>query len=202
MPASTIVRTGRLPRIPWKNAAGTTREVAVFPGGAGPDNYEWRISVADIGHDAAFSTFRGTDRHFLLATGGTLTMNVDGACRTAAYARPEAFPGESDVSVSMSTGPTSAINLITKRAFCTGDISVARLNGPLIPHESAVALVLLDGTARMDNGERLEPLDFLMCCPTNERIHFEEALVATISVIPKDWWCRIREVVARDVTVQ
>ncbi|WP_427132557.1 HutD/Ves family protein [Pseudarthrobacter sp. S9] len=184
MPLGSIIRTSRLARVPWKNGAGTTREGAVFPDGAGPDSFWWRISVADIIEDAAFSTFPGTDRHFLLATAGTLTMDVDGARRTAAYGRPETFPGEADVSVRLSSGPTSVINLITKHPYCTGDVSVERLDGPLIPHVNAVALVLLNGAAWIDSGERLEPLDFLICGPTTEGIQFKEALVATISVFP------------------
>nr|WP_091254393.1 HutD family protein [Arthrobacter sp. ok909] len=184
LPSPAIVRTGHLPRIPWKNRAGTTREVAVFPGGAGPDNFSWRISVADIGEDAAFSTFPGTDRHFLLATASTLTMDIGGTCRTATYGRPEAFPGDAATTVRLSSGPTSAINLITKRAHCTGAVSVERHDGPFIPDVNAVALALLDGAAWIDSGESPEPLDFLMCGPTTERIHFKEALVATFSVFP------------------
>ena len=140
--------------------------------------------MADIVEDAAFSTFLGADRHFLLATAGTLTMKIDGGRRTATYGRPETFPGEADVSVRLSSGPTSVVNLITRRAYCTGDVSVERLDGPLIPHVNAVALALLDGAAWIDSGERVEPLDFLMCGPGTEGIHFKEALVATISVFP------------------
>ncbi|GAA2140421.1 HutD family protein [Arthrobacter humicola] len=186
MPKRSIVRTPRLHRIPWKNGGGTTREVAVFPGGAGPDTFRWRLSLADIVKDAAFSNFRGTDRHFLLATPGNLSMVVDGARRTAAYGRTEAFPGEADVSVKLSSGPTSVINLITARADCTGDVSVDRLDGPLIPQPYAVAWALLDGTAWDDSGEQLEPLDFLMCGPGAEGIHFNEALMATLFVLPRD----------------
>ncbi|MEN8585277.1 HutD family protein [Burkholderia sp. RS01] len=185
MPEPSIVRTGRLPRLPWKNGAGTTREVAILPGGSGPDTFRWRLSLADIDEDAAFSTFHGTDRHFLVASADTLTMDVDGVPRTASYGRTETFPGEADVSVRLSSGPVSVINLITAGAYCTGDVSVERLDGPWIPHVNAVALALLDGTAWLDSGELLEPLDFLMCGPGTVGIQLKEALVATISVFPE-----------------
>lgn len=183
MTSHAVVRTGGLPRVPWKNGAGTTREVAVFPSGAGPDDFWWRISVADIVQDGAFSVFAGADRHFLLASAGTLAMDVDGEPRTAAYGRTEAFPGEADVSVQLSAGPTSVINLITNRAFCRGFIDVQHIDGPHVPDGNAVALALLDGAAWAD-GERLQPLDFLTCGQGTEGILFKEAIVATVSVLP------------------
>ena len=140
--------------------------------------------MADIDQDSAFSTFSGAGRHFLIASPGYLHMNIGGELRTAAYGRPETFPGEAEVSVSLATGPTSVINLITQRAFCTGDVAVERIDGPLTPHVNAVALALLDGAAWMDDGEMLEPLDFLICGPGPLVVHLKEALVATISVFP------------------
>jgi environmental stress-induced protein Ves len=182
VPENSIVRTGRLPRLPWKNGAGATREVAILPGGSAPDNFSWRISVADIDQDGAFSSFSGADRHFLIASSGWLHMKIEGERRTAAYGRRESFPGEADVSVRLATGPISVINLITQRAFCTGDIAVERINGHIVPHVNAVALALLDGTASTTDGQTLQPLDFLMCGSGSAGVQFKEALVATISV--------------------
>jgi environmental stress-induced protein Ves len=184
MPSTSIVRTSRLPRVPWKNGAGTTREAVVYPASEGSSGFRWRISVADIDQDSAFSIFAGADRHFLIASPGYLHLNIDGELRTAAYGRPETFPGEAEVSAKLATGPTSVINLITQRALCTGDLAVERADGPLAPYRHAVALALLDGAALTGDGQRLEPLDFLMCGPGTAGIQFKDALVATISVFP------------------
>ncbi|WP_354962132.1 HutD family protein [Arthrobacter sp. Bi83] len=47
--------TGRLPRIPWRNAAGITREVAVDTAPAGSPCFRWRLNVGGIDHDGAGS---------------------------------------------------------------------------------------------------------------------------------------------------
>ncbi|MGZ4662049.1 MAG: HutD/Ves family protein [Arthrobacter sp.] len=184
MPPAELIRTRCRPRVPWKNGAGTTREVAVYPASAGSSDFQWRLSVADIVQDGAFSNFSGADRHFLVTTPGYLHMTINGELRTAACGRPETFPGEADVLARLSTGPTSAINLITQRAFCTGSIAVERIDEPLIPHVNVVALTLLDGAATTNDGQRLKPLDFVICRPGTLEIQFKKALVATISVFP------------------
>ena len=45
IPAQDLVRT------PWKNGGGTTAEVAVHPPGAGFEDFDWRISMADVAAD-------------------------------------------------------------------------------------------------------------------------------------------------------
>ncbi|MCB5290602.1 HutD family protein [Arthrobacter sp. SO3] len=127
----------------------------------------------------------------LLGGGPGLKISCDAVPASAvmsdglASPEPEAFPGEADVSVRLATGPTSAINLITQRASCTGNVAVERIDGPLIPHSNAAALALLDGAALTDDGEILQPLDFLMCGPETKGILFKKALVATIFVFPR-----------------
>ena len=44
---------------PWKNGGGATREIACWPAGTGLDSFDWRISVATIAADGAFSLFAG-----------------------------------------------------------------------------------------------------------------------------------------------
>jgi environmental stress-induced protein Ves len=51
----------RTPR-PWKNGGGQTTDVAVFPDGAGLDDFDWRVSIARVDGDGPFSIFPGVDR--------------------------------------------------------------------------------------------------------------------------------------------
>jgi hypothetical protein len=44
----------------------------------------------------------------------------------------------------------------------------------------------------MDDGDRLEPLDFLVCGLGTEGIRFKDAWVATVSVFPSDGVVRLR----------
>jgi environmental stress-induced protein Ves len=58
-----------LPPQRWKNGAGTTREIAVEPAGAGTDDFDWRLSLAEVDRDAPFSAFPGVDRCIVLLRG-------------------------------------------------------------------------------------------------------------------------------------
>jgi environmental stress-induced protein Ves len=107
-------------------------------------------------------------------------MDVDRECRTAAYGRPEAFPGEADVSVRLATGPTSVINLITQRAFCRGSIDLQHIEGAQVTGVNAVALSLLDGAAWLDDGQRIDPGDILVLGSEAPQVFFEDAVVASL----------------------
>lgn len=48
---------------PWRNGAGTTRELASRTDAGG--ELLWRISLASLDDDAAFSVFAGLDRLFV-----------------------------------------------------------------------------------------------------------------------------------------
>ena len=47
------MRFAELPLAPWRNGGGVTREVAVD--GPGAQDFEWRISIADVNEPGPFS---------------------------------------------------------------------------------------------------------------------------------------------------
>ena len=59
--------------VPWRNSGGVTRELLRWPD---TDNWLWRISVAEVASDGAFSHFAGVQRWLaiLSGTGVRLTM--------------------------------------------------------------------------------------------------------------------------------
>src|SRR5665647_2813187 len=63
-----IVRFAELPVIPWRNGGGVTREV-VASGGSDPQDFDWRISIADVSQSGPFSAFPGVDRVITLVEG-------------------------------------------------------------------------------------------------------------------------------------
>jgi uncharacterized protein len=63
-----------LPTQRWKNGAGTTREVARGPADASFDDFDWRISLAEIERDAPFSAFPGIERCIVLLQGTGMEM--------------------------------------------------------------------------------------------------------------------------------
>ena len=60
---------------PWKNGGGATREIACWPPGTGLDSFDWRISVATIAADGAFSVFAGIDRSITLLSGDGVRLH-------------------------------------------------------------------------------------------------------------------------------
>ena len=52
-----VIRNHDLVRVPWKNGGGTTAQVAAFPEESGFESFGWRLSMADVGSDGAFSPF-------------------------------------------------------------------------------------------------------------------------------------------------
>jgi len=63
--------------MPWKNGGGSTTELAVFPEGAGLDEFYWRLSMAQVSSDGAFSHFAQIDRTLAILTGQGLVLVHD-----------------------------------------------------------------------------------------------------------------------------
>ena len=63
-----------LPAMAWKNGGGVTREIVREPAGASLDDFDWRVSVADIAAAGPFSRFVGVDRHLLLLEGDGVNL--------------------------------------------------------------------------------------------------------------------------------
>ncbi|MEV2226609.1 HutD family protein [Nocardia vinacea] len=126
----------------WRNGAGATRELAVVRAPSG--DILWRISVADLDRDAAFSVFPGMDRLFTAL--GTLQLVVDGSPVDMLAGSQMRFPGEAPVSVSL-PAPTRALNVMTRRGLCHAEVTLRRAHpasGEPAPDGTAAATVDLD----------------------------------------------------------
>lgn len=118
----------RLPSQRWKNGAGTTREIAVEPSGAGTADFDWRLSLAEVEHDAPFSAFPGIDRCIVLLRGSGMALQPDDG--TAAHElrplQPWSFAGERAVEARLSDGPCQDFNVMTRRGRWRADVRVLR----------------------------------------------------------------------------
>lgn len=183
-PVRTVINPFLLPPVPWRNGGGITREIAVSPSGAGYTDFDWRLSIADIVQSGPFSSLPGVDRHFLMATEGSLRMIIDGRSRQLKRGSDAAFTGEAEVSVEVLKGPTRNLNLMTRRGVCRGSIGVGHVDGPVLAGagRGPAAVVLLSGTARLEDGTELKPFHALLPGRGEEQIHCRDALVATVCV--------------------
>ena len=64
-----VLRAENYRRMPWKNGGGETTEIAVFPAGAGLDDFDWRVSMARVESSGPFSVFPGIDRTLAILEG-------------------------------------------------------------------------------------------------------------------------------------
>lgn len=102
-----------LPSEPWRNGAGSTRVVAsLFDG----DQLQWRISVADVVGDQAFSSFAGLDRTAALINGNGIDL-VDGptCLRMRSLGDTASFPGQWMPRPELVDGPVQLWNVMTRR---------------------------------------------------------------------------------------
>ncbi|MDR5739774.1 MULTISPECIES: HutD family protein [unclassified Caballeronia] len=114
--------------MPWKNGGGVTREIAASPPGASLDAFAWRLSVADVSADGAFSAFPGVDRVLVLLGGAGMRLTeTDG--RVHALDRPLAiarFAGETPIHAALLAGPTRDFNVMVRRDRARASVDVRR----------------------------------------------------------------------------
>lgn len=97
---------------PWKNGGGITRELLRWPD---TDDYDIRVSLADVTSNGPFSKFPGYSR-FLVWIGPN-PIDLCTSRRIISYATPSAtthFLGNPDIVATLPSGPTRLLNLIVK----------------------------------------------------------------------------------------
>lgn len=111
-----ILRAADRTNAPWKNGGGVTREVAVHPPGSDLDNFDWRVSLAEVRRGGAFSTFTGVDRHMAVISGG-LAVSIAGRepLSLSSDSPPLTFPGEVPVHAEPRAEPVTDLNVMTRR---------------------------------------------------------------------------------------
>lgn len=130
---------------PWKNGGGATREIACWPAGTGLDSFDWRISVATIAADGAFSVFAGIERSITLLSGdGVLLHGEHGTHRLDQPLVPFAFAGETPIRATLLGGASEDFNVMTRRGRCRADVKVWRqaADWPSEPPHAALLLAV------------------------------------------------------------
>jgi environmental stress-induced protein Ves len=144
-----VLRNVDYRRMRWKNGGGWTTELAVFPeSGTGADApFDWRVSIAEIESDGAFSPFPGCDRHIALLEGVGMELRFDDAetLRLDQRLRFVPFAGEARVFGKLLAGPVRDFNVMTRRERCRAEILVRPLVGPMVFFPDATWFVYLAG---------------------------------------------------------
>src|SRR5262245_16636466 len=112
-----VLRSTEYRRMPWKNGAGETIEVAVSPASAGLDDFEWRISMAAVPSSGPFSIFPGVDRTLSILEGDGLRLDILDAqtVELTKASAPFAFPADVPVHASLISRSVADLNVMTRR---------------------------------------------------------------------------------------
>lgn len=167
----------------WRNGLGWTREILRWPCAVHPeaaDDWDWRMSIAEIERDGPFSTFDGIDRELVLLQGNGVRLCFDdGEVREVEPPHGRVrFAGERAVSGELIDGTTHDFNLMWRRAHIDAHLWHRPLVGSMVifvePGETW-AVHVLSGQAHAANDSDREAAamgDTLLLSATDGRARF------------------------------
>jgi environmental stress-induced protein Ves len=160
---SWVVPANEYRRERWRNGLGWTREIHAQAATGKPGDWAWRLSIAEIEHDAAFSAFPGVERELVLLSGNGLRLRfVDGEVRELHPPHDKLrFAGERAVTGELLDGPTQDFNLMWRRDLVEAQLWHRPLVGPMVVFAepgTVWAIHLLAGQARFADESGLPAL--------------------------------------------
>lgn len=162
-----VLRAAERAAAPWKNGGGVTREVAVSPPGSAVGEFDWRVSIAEIGVAGPFSAFPGVDRRMAILE-GRLSLFIDGEAPLTLSRDSAAvsFPGEVPVFAEPLGSVVTDLNVMTRRGCCSATLTRCTERGPAVLGRGAgTRLLIARSNLTASSGELaipLSPLDALL----------------------------------------
>jgi environmental stress-induced protein Ves len=147
---TVLIPFAGLSPVPWKNGGGSTTEIAIGPPDAGFEDFDWRVSLATIDKDGAFSQFPGVDRTLALVEGHGMTLEIDGEPTLVTDLEPVvAFDGSAQVIAKLSRGASTDFNAMTRSERCYHTFGRRRLSGDstFVARADVTVLFLAEGDA-------------------------------------------------------
>ncbi len=123
-----IIPANEYRRVRWNNGLGWTREIVRWPEDS--QDWDWRLSIAEVDKPGAFSLFDGCERELVLLSGEGMHLNFQDG-ETVTLLPPHArhrFSGERPLSAELLAGPTQDFNLIWRRE----KVEATLLHRPLV----------------------------------------------------------------------
>ncbi|MHC6595166.1 HutD/Ves family protein [Arthrobacter sp. C152] len=147
----------------WRNGGGVTREVARFPtapmataAGAAGDDWDWRVSIADVAKEGDFSLFPGMERVLTVIGGNHMTLTGDGWEQKLEKYRPFQFSGDTHVHGTLPAGGIRDLNVITRKKSFTGRTTIMELEQNCsYPISEGQLGILLQGRAAVSDGAQV-----------------------------------------------
>ena len=151
-----IIRPSEYRAMPWKNGGGVTTEIFASPPSG---EFDWRVSIATVNADGAFSTFTGYERHIMTLSGEGMALDIAGRGKfTLEPLQPFSFSGEARVHGSLLHGAVLDFNLIVRRDFGRGTLRVTEGSaGDRVGSEKSLCLVHVLGGESAAGDQHLQP---------------------------------------------
>jgi environmental stress-induced protein Ves len=143
-------------RMRWKNGGGWTTQLASAPDSGADGDFDWRISIAEIEADGAFSTFAQCDRCIALLDGNGMRLDFEGAPSVTLdqTLRFVAFSGDWKTQGTLLDGPVRDFNVIARRDRLRIDVRHRPLVGTMVfPAAAQVSwfVYLVSGSATLQD---------------------------------------------------
>ncbi len=162
----------------WRNGGGWTRQIAagslatpIFDADTSTQEWDWRLSIAEIEADGPFSEFPGVDRSLLLLAGAGMDLVCEGGPgkRLSAPLDRFDFAGEARIAARLCDGPTVDFNLMWRREALTAQLQMLSLDAAVAtlataPSAWLTAVHVLEGRIDAADGP-VEPGDTLLQLP-------------------------------------
>lgn len=141
--------------MPWKNGLGVTTEILIYPAVSSLENFDWRLSTAEITSDAVFSLYPGYDRYLAIIEGKGINLTVDEKISAIELNHIIKFSGSSSVSSNLIDGTVRDINLIYKQTLESVEFKIYCGPQKFLLTEGVYVLVALNGslTIKYDSSE-------------------------------------------------
>lgn len=162
MGTARIIPANEYRRERWRNGLGWTRQIHADINPT-TDDWDWRLSIAEIEQDAPFSTFPGVDRVLVLLSGNGLRLRFDDG-QTHELQPPHQqfrFAGERAVTGELVDGTTHDFNLMWRRDRVDARLWHRPLVGPMVIFAdpgTSWAVYLISGQARFADESKLPQL--------------------------------------------
>lgn len=98
---------------PWKNGQGVTRDILLLPE---TEDFDIRVSLADIPPESTFSAFPGITRHITLLVGAATLEFADGTVEHLRPMAPLTFDSKQTPFCRASGGTVRVLNVMTRTA--------------------------------------------------------------------------------------
>jgi uncharacterized protein len=148
-----LLAADRMP-MPWRNGGGITREIAAWPPGATLENFDWRVSMAEVREPGPFSTFPGVDR-VLTILQGTLLLSIEGrpAVTLTAESFPFRFAGDVSCVGTPVGGPVLDLNVMVRRDRYAAGVQRTSTSQRPVPAATCLLVALSAGRVLVGTGE-------------------------------------------------